>query len=343
MLLWRNTCTEPYQNMATEEYLLMTAKEPVVMLWRNSPAVIIGKNQDARAEVDFTFTESRGIKVVRRLTGGGAVFHDTGNVNYTFVVPNGTALDFSAFTRPITEALAGLGIAAERSGRNDLVISADGRKFSGTAQCIYHRKKEDGSLQKVLMHHGTLLFSADLSSLSGALTPDKEKIALKGIRSVKSRVVNLSTLLPPEKSDMTAEAFKAYLEDYFIQNGASPAEFSPADREAVKHLAAEKYETDAWLLGRFGTGEKTRRRRFDFGSVCVSLCAKDKKIEQIAFSGDFFGAKDIAGLEKMLIGMRVDIPSLTKCLSDAGLSDYIMGAAPAEIAELIVETANANP
>ena len=193
------------------------------------------------------------------------------------------------------------------------------------------------------MHHGTLLFSADLSSMSGALTPDKEKIASKGIRSVKSRVVNLSTLLPPEKSDMTAEAFKTYLEDYFIQNGASPAEFSPADREAVKRLAAEKYETDAWLLGHFDSGEKTRRRRFDFGSVCVSLCSRDKKIEQIAFSGDFFGAKDIAGLERALPGTPLDAAALAKRLSDAGLSDYIMGAAPAEIAELIVETANADP
>lgn len=340
MFLWKNDCTEPYRNMATEEYLLMTAEEPAVMLWRNSPAVIIGKNQDARAEVDFSFTQSHGIKVVRRLTGGGAVFHDTGNINYTFVVPDGTALDFSAFTHPITEALAGLGIVAERSGRNDLVVSADGRKFSGTAQCIYHRKGADGTLQKVLMHHGTLLFSADLSSMSGALTPDKEKIASKGIRSVKSRVVNLSTLLPPEKSGMTAELFKSYLEEYFIRNGAVPHEFSTSDRTAVKRLAAEKYETDAWLFGKFSAGEKTSRRRFDFGSIRVSLCSKEGSIGQIVFSGDFFGAKDIAGLERALLGTPLDVAALVKQLSDARLSDYIMGAAPQEIAALIMEAEN---
>jgi len=340
MFLWKNDRTEPYQNMAEEEYLLMTAEEPAVMLWRNTPAVIIGKNQDARAEVDFSFTNAHGIKVVRRLTGGGAVFHDLGNVNYTFVVPDGTALDFSAFTRPITEALAGLGITAERSGRNDLVISADGRKFSGTAQCIYHRKKTDGSLQKVLMHHGTLLFSADLSSLSGALTPDKEKIASKGIRSVKSRVVNLSSLLPEEHRGMNAETFKAYLEEYFIRSGAVPREFSPADKAAIKRLAAEKYETDAWLFGKFCAGERTSRRRFGFGSVCVSLCFKGEKIGHLAFSGDFFGTKDIAELEKAISGVSLDYAALTKRLSEAGLSDYIMGAAPAEIAGLILEAVN---
>lgn len=337
MLLIQNHNTEPYQNMAAEEVLLSTLAEPAIMLWRNEPAVIIGKNQDARAEVDFSFTNAHSIKVVRRLTGGGAVFHDLGNVNYTFIVPDGTALDFAAFTHPITEALAGLGIAAERSGRNDLVIS-DGRKFSGTAQCIYHKRKTDGSFQKMLMHHGTLLFSADFSSLSGALTPDTAKIASKGIRSVKSRVVNLQTLLPPEHSDMTAEAFKAYLEKYFSQNDAVSREFLPEEKAAIKRLSAEKYETDAWLFGKFIAGKKKLCRRFDFGSVCVSLSDRNGKIGQISFSGDFFGAKDISGLEKMLLDTPLDIISLTKHLSDVGLSDYIIGADPSEIAELIVST-----
>lgn len=342
MLLWKNDGMEPYRNMATEEYLLMTAGEAAVMLWRNRPAVIIGKNQDARAEVDFAFAEAHGIKVVRRLTGGGAVFHDTGNINYTFVVPHGEALDFSAFTRPITEALAELGIRAERSGRNDLVTSEDGRKFSGTAQCIYHRKKADGSFQKVLMHHGTLLFSADLSSMNGALTPDREKIASKGIRSVKSRVVNLSTLLPAEHAGMTAEAFKRYLEDYFVRNGARPHEFSPADKAEIEKLAAEKYETDTWLFGKFDAGEKNAGRRFEFGSVRVSLRIRDGKLAKVVFSGDFFGAKDITELERALSGASLDEDFLAIRLAEAGLADYIMGASPAEIAKLIAETADAN-
>ena len=336
MILVRNDNTEPYRNMAAEEYLLMTATEPAIMLWRNEPAVIIGKNQDARAEVDFSFTEHHGIKVVRRLTGGGAVFHDTGNINYTFIVPGGTALDFAAFAEPITGALAGLGITAERSGRNDLIISGDGRKFSGTAQCVYRRKNENGVSEQMLMHHGTLLFSADMSALAGALTPDREKIESKGIRSVKSRVVNLATLLPPEKSDMTAEGFKIYLEQYFLGSGAVSYEFSDADTDAIAHLAAEKYATEKWLFGKFGSG-RTARRRFDFGSVAVTLCEVDGKIAALSLSGDFFGAKDIASLENTLVGVLLTSSALTERLIEAGLADYIMGAAPDEIAALILE------
>lgn len=343
MLLWKSNCTEPYQNMATEEYLLMTAEEPAVMLWRNSPAVIIGKNQDARAEVDFTFTESHGIKVVRRLTGGGAVFHDTGNVNYTFVRSGRHSARFFRVHKPHHGGARGTRHRRRTFRPKRLVLSADGRKFSGTAQCIYHRKKEDGSLQKVLMHHGTLLFSADLSSMSGALTPDKEKIASKGIRSVKSRRRQSVDASPTGKIRYDGGSLQELSRGLFYSKRASPREFSPADREAIKRLAAEKYETDAWLLGGFGMGEKTYRRRFDFGSVCVSLCAKDKKIEQITFSGDFFGAKVSPDWKWALLGTPLDAASLTKNLSDAGLSDYIMGAAPAEIAELIEETANANP
>ena len=239
MLLWRNDLTEPFRNMAAEEFLLMKAEQPCVMLWRNAPAVIIGKNQDARAEVDFSFAERHGIKIVRRLTGGGAVFHDTGNINYTFVVPDGNELDFSVFTKPVIDALAELGVRITTSGRNDLVTVPDAKKCSGTARYIYNRKTSDGNIRKILLHHGTLLFSADLASLSGVLTPDRAKLASKGIQSVKSRVVNLKELLPPAYNGMTAEDFKHYLEDYFIRNGAIPHEFTPEDRMTIERLAAE--------------------------------------------------------------------------------------------------------
>lgn len=336
MILIKNENSEPYQNMATEEYLLMTATEPLVMFWRNEPAVIVGKNQDARAEVDFAFTSKKGIKVVRRLTGGGAVFHDTGNINYTFIVPGGAALDFAAFADPIIKVLADLGISAERSGRNDLIVSNDGRKFSGTAQCVYRRKNAPAGEEQVLMHHGTLLFSADMSALAGALTPDKEKIESKGIRSVKSRVVNLATLLPEEMRSMTAEAFKLHLERHFEKEGASVRTLSEEDLSAIRLLSREKYATQAWLFGKFGTAKKTRRR-FDFGTVAVSLDASDGKVKDISFSGDFFGAKDISALEHHLSGITLSSGAIEQALESANLSDYILGASCQEIAELILE------
>lgn len=194
MIIYINRNTEPYLNMATEEFLLRTVTEPSVMLWRNEPAVIIGKNQNAGENVSFDFTKANGIKVVRRLTGGGAVFHDLGNVNYTFIMPESDAPDsFSEFSEPIIRALRGLSISAEASGRNDLL--SNGKKFSGTARCGY--KRDDGST--VIMHHGTLLFSADMSRLAGALITDTEKAKSKGIKSAAARVVNLCELLPDSK------------------------------------------------------------------------------------------------------------------------------------------------
>ena len=342
MLLWRNDLTEPFWNMAAEEFLLMKAEQPCVMLWRNAPAVIIGKNQDARAEVDFSFAERHGIKIVRRLTGGGAVFHDTGNINYTFVVPDGNELDFSVFTKPVIDALAELGVRITTSGRNDLVTVPDAKKCSGTARYIYNRKTSDRNIRKILLHHGTLLFSADLASLSGVLTPDRAKLTSKGIQSVKSRVVNLKELLPPAYDGMTAEDFKHYLEDYFIRNGAIPHEFTPEDRVTIERLAAEKYETDVWLFGRFGNGKQTQSRRFDFGTVTVSLQKTENRIEKIVFSGDFFGDADISELERLLTDIPLDTEILENVLGTVNISRYMTGAAASEITELILGAAAAS-
>ena len=188
--------TDPYFNLASEQYLLDTENDEVFMLWRNEKAVIIGRNQNAYAEINKPFVDEHGIKVVRRLTGGGAVFHDLGNVNFTYIVPRSDCptLDFERFSRPVINALRGLGVEAELSGRNDITV--DGRKISGNAQCVYNNK---------VMHHGTLLFSADMSQMAGALNVDEEKIKSKGIKSVRARVCNLSEYLP----DMDVTEFKS--------------------------------------------------------------------------------------------------------------------------------------
>lgn len=336
MILIKNTSTEPYFNMACEEYLLQISSEPTVMLWRNEPAVIIGKNQNARENVDFDFTKEHNIKVVRRLTGGGAVFHDLGNVNYTFIIPKSDApAEFSAFSEPIISALKALGINAECSGRNDLL--SGGKKFSGTARCEY--RQNDKTL---VMHHGTLLFSSDMAALVGALKVDPEKIKSKGIKSTSARVINLRELLPAEKKTLSVTDFIDYLSDYFIGEGASPREFSDDEREKISALANEKYKTDEWLF-RAGAEDfdVSRGMRFGFGSVKISLsCAagdvgEKPTIRGVLITGDFFGDGDISELEKMLAGTVFSADAVSEKLRGTDIGKYIRGATVNDIIKII--------
>ena len=190
MLFICHGATDPYFNLAAEEYVLEKGEGAAFLLWRNGPSVIIGKNQNAFAQLRLPFVQANHIQVARRLTGGGAVFHDLGNINFTFITDASEhdQIDFARFTAPIIANLKQFGVAATLNGRNDLL--AVGRKISGNAQCVYHT--EDG--RRRLLHHGTLLFSADLSRLSGALQVNREKMESKGIESVVSRVANIREL-----------------------------------------------------------------------------------------------------------------------------------------------------
>ena len=225
MLLISHDCTDPAWNLALDEYLLTHFTEEVLSLWRNGPSVIVGRNQNALEEIDQDFVRARGIAVVRRLTGGGAVFHDLGNVNYTLVQPyqEGDFNNYAKFTRPIVDFLAELGVRAELSGRNDLLV--EGRKCSGNAQAVRGGR---------ILHHGTLLFSADLSQLAGALRPREIKIQSKGVKSVSSRVTNLAGHLP---EPMRVEAFLDRLRAWFLARpGVRPYQLTAEDRAAVDAL-----------------------------------------------------------------------------------------------------------
>ena len=177
-----NDSTEPYFNLALEEYFLKQTDEEYFILWRNEPCIVVGKNQNTLSEIHLEFVKERNIKVVRRLTGGGAVFHDLGNINFTFIVNDESSFnDFKGFVAPIIGTLKTLGIDAEFSGRNDMLI--EGKKFSGNAQCKHKSR---------VMHHGTLLFSSNMNDLSGALKPKDIKFSDKSVKSVASRVTNIS-------------------------------------------------------------------------------------------------------------------------------------------------------
>ncbi len=327
MIIYRNNNTDPSFNLAAEEYLLNNATEDIFMLWQNDASVIIGKNQNAYAELDIDYVENNNVKVVRRLTGGGAVFHDLGNINFTFIMSGeSSVLNFEKFTQPIIEAIKNLGCEnVYLSGRNDIMMGE--LKISGNAQT---------SLNGKTLHHGTLLYSADISKLVKALRVDEEKIKSKGIKSVRNRVGNIKELL---NTDMDVQEFMEYLEKYVSgQYGEQICCFSNEQVQEIQRLADEKYSTWEWNYGRSKEYVADKKKRYDFGSVCVSLTAEKGLIKDIKITGDFFGVKDITELEKVFIGCRLGKNELLLRLSNMmfPIGEYISGMSQNDFVELLL-------
>ena len=278
MIFLASDSTDAAFNLALEELLTSFFAEDVLMLWRNRSAVIVGRNQNTAAEIDSDFVRDNDIQVIRRMTGGGAVYHDLGNINFT-IVANDRQLDPEAFSRnasPVLEALRRFGIPAEFSGRNDIL--ADGRKISGSAKTV---------LADRTLFHGTLLFSTDLAMLGKVLTPDPEKIRTKGIKSVRSRVANLREFLPDWEVDDFLKALTAELLD---QTGAAATPLPAELLAAAEQLADTKYRTWQWNYGTSISYSYSKRRRFDFGGCQVNFNVVENRITDFTISGDFFGA-----------------------------------------------------
>lgn len=320
MIIVEQNRTEPYFNLAAEQYLLdSNIKDSIFMLWRNEPSVIIGRNQNAYSELNQEFIKEHNIKVVRRLTGGGAVFHDLGNINFTFIVPKDECetLDFKRFTTPVIEALSELGVKAELSGRNDITV--DGIKISGNAQCRYNNK---------IMHHGTLLFDSDISRLSGALNVDSEKLKSKGIQSVRSRVANLKSML---NRNMDVIDFKAYLEKHIE---GSKFSFKSDDISAIQNLADSKYSAWEWTYGESKSYSIVRKQRFPSGTIEVNLNTEHGIITSLRINGDYFGIEDISGLESILTGEKYEINTIKNALEHS--DRYIAGVSAEELLKLFL-------
>ena len=325
MLLIYNTSTKPSFNLALEEYVLTRMDQEAVILWRNSQAVIVGNNQNTVEEVDLNYVREHAIAVIRRLSGGGAVFHDLGNINYTLILKM-QERDFGGyekFTAPICAYLKTLGVDAYLEGRNDLLVA--GRKFSGNAQAV--RKNR-------LMHHGCVLFSADFDELSKALQPKAEKIESKAIKSVRKRVTNLLYHLP---SPMTAEEFLAGLADYFRTRAEGMVDYvlTAEDLAAVNKLTAEKYATWEWNFGASPAYNWQNSKRYPFGIVDARLDVRRGVIEDIHIFGDFFGVLDKQALEDRLRGVRHEREAVAAALRGVNLAQYIYGISLEELLELI--------
>lgn len=307
-----NLNTNPYFNLAVEEYFLRHKNDEYFILWRDEPCVVVGKNQNTLSEIDMDYIETNNVKVVRRQTGGGAVFHDLGNLNYTFIVnDDGKSFnDFERFCKPIIGVLKTLGVKAEFSGRNDLLI--DGKKFSGTAQCKYKNR---------VMHHGTLLFSSDIVNLSGALKPKKIKFQDKAVKSVVSRITNISEHL---NSKIDVLTFKNKIFDYILNNekNARIIPLTPEEVDDIEIIRKNKYETWSWNFGNSPKYDFYNEGKFAGGTIEVNVKVEKGVIVDVKIFGDFFGVKDVKEVEVLLKGIAHDKNKIEEKIKQVNISDY---------------------
>ena len=318
--------TNPYFNLAAEEYVMDHFDRDVFMLWRNEPAIIVGRHQNTLAEINVDFVREHDIPVVRRLSGGGAVFHDLGNLNFTFIAagqPNVQA-DFRRFTRPILDALRGLGVNAQFEGRNDLTI--DGRKFSGNAEYV-HRGR--------ILHHGTLLFSAQMADVAAALRPDPAKFTDKAVKSVRSRVTNISEHLP---RPMTVLAFRDTLLRYVMDEtpGATLYTFTEDDRRAIEQLRDDKYATWEWNYGHSPRYNYNKRIRTAGGTVEVTLDVAEGVIRSAHFYGDYFTRRDPAPIAAGLVGVEHSKDAIRQRLDDTPVEDTFVNVTAEDLLSVLI-------
>ncbi|MCB9252808.1 MAG: lipoate--protein ligase [Flavobacteriales bacterium] len=325
MLCIHNPSTEPYFNQAAEEYLLHNFDEDVFMLWQNNNAIIVGKHQNTLAEINLEEVKKKSIRVVRRLTGGGAVFHDMGNLNFTFIMNYGDAqaeIDFKKYTVPIIDVLAKLNIKAEFSGRNDILI--DGKKFSGNAEHIYHKKRR-------VLHHGTLLFASEIADLSAALKVNPLKFEDKAVKSVRSRVTNISSHL---KVPISVEEFRDKIMEHIVDIYPDARSYSldEKDRIQIQNIADNKYSQWDWNFGYSPKYTFKKGIRTQGGHVEVYLNVEKGILMNVKIFGDFFVKRDIEEIERFLTGKTHKPDVILDCLRSVRSSHYFNNISEEELA-----------
>jgi lipoate-protein ligase A len=291
----------------------------------NEPCILVGKHQNAFEEIHVDYVRENNIHVVRRLSGGGAVYQDLGNLNFSFITKDDgkSFANFRKFTEPVIQALHKLGVKAEFSGRNDILV--DGKKISGNAQF---------SSQGRMFSHGTLMFNVDLDRVSKALNVKQEKIQSKGVKSVRSRVANISDYL---SEPMTIEEFKQVLLDHIFagQNPIPQYVLTEKDWEVIHQISKERYQNWDWNFGESPEFNVQNSKRFAIGSIDVRLDVREGIIRNCKIYGDFFGVGDVADLEQRLSGIRYDREEIEKALADVDVTYYFGAISKEELIDLI--------
>jgi lipoate-protein ligase A len=319
--------TDPQINLAIEEYALknLDINETYLLFYINEPSIIIGKNQNTIEEINTEYVESNGIKAVRRLSGGGAVYHDLGNLNFSFITKDdGESFhNFRKFTEPVVVALKKLGVNAELSGRNDIEVG--GRKISGNAQF---------STKGRMFSHGTLMLNSEIENVVSALKVKKDKIESKGIKSVRSRVANISEFLT-EKLDIGE--FRSLLLKNIFEGQEEIPEYvlTEADWEKIHQLSQERYQNWDWNYGRSPRFNLQHSHRFPIGSIDVRLEVNKGVIENCKIYGDFFGVGDVSEIEDKLMGKRYEKSEIDKALADIDTTHYFGNISKDEFLNLL--------
>jgi lipoate-protein ligase A len=324
MLLIDSPSHNAYFNIAAEEYLLQRfPTEAIFLLYVNAPSIIVGKFQNTLAEINLDYVREKDIKVVRRMSGGGTVYHDLGNLNFSFhtLLGQNDFMDFSFFTQPVLNMLNKLNVPAVLEGRNDLLV--EGKKFSGNAKLARHGK---------MIQHGTLLLDSEMEVLGEALKVNPLKLLDKATKSNRSRVTNLLNYLP--ENTTTDDLKKLLTAEIMGQNPAAEKySFTPEDLEGIAQLQAEKYETWDWNFGFSPNYNFKKALKIPAGFIEIHLDVVHGIIEKAKIFGDFFASEPIEDLENLLLGKKHEVENLEELLSGINLTEYFGKVTVEEILE----------
>ncbi|MEK3799657.1 lipoate--protein ligase [Peribacillus sp. FSL H8-0477] len=318
---------DPMINLAIEEHVLrnLDVNESYLLFYINEPSIIIGKNQNTAEEINTEYVEENGIKVVRRLSGGGAVYHDLGNLNFSFITKDdGESFhNFQKFTEPVVKALKKLGINAELSGRNDIL--AEGKKISGNAMF---------STRGRMFSHGTLMFDVNVDDVVASLKVKKDKIESKGIKSVRSRVTNIADFL---ENPITIEEFKSLILKYIFEGSEEVPEYvlTEEDWNKIHEISKERYQSWDWNYGKSPKFNLQNSHRFPVGSIDIRLEVNKGRIESCKIYGDFFGVGEVAEIEELLNGVRYEKEAIADALADLDVTHYFGKVTKDELINLI--------